>query len=328
MKWKLFATVSLILFAAETAFLIARAATTANVHASVTATPAVSVLTQGAYRWYANVDALDPTTPLAAEDTAIDAQAAGTQLRLRMNVANTGDLALGAGATFVLQYANATSGPWTDVSATTSWAFFNNPSVADGQIIVNLLLASSTVGESYDESNPSAAMPTQLLSGDYGEWDWVLVNDSAATSQNWFFRMENASGKSLDSYAAYPELTAVTPSGGGTTGGSGSVVQVGGGGGAPVASASSSTLTSVPSVPSVPPVQPGEICPLPTGQPTLPPKFQVADFNCDGRIDITDLSIMLYYYSECGAAVSRYDLNHDGCVDFPDISILMYYWTG
>lgn len=314
MKWKFLALGTLVFLVAEAAVSLALAA---SIPATVTATPAVPVLAENAYRWYANVDGLSPTTPAAVEDATLDAQPIGTQIRLRMNVANTGGAAFAAGATFILQYANSTSGPWTDVSTSTAWSFFNNPSVADGQIIVTTLLSSSTVGESYGESNPSAAMPTQLLPGDYGEWDWSLVNISATTSSNWFFRMENASGTALDSYARYPELIALAPPGGGGSSGGGSPppIQVGGGGG--TGYYQSTTQTAPPATAT-----------LPVTPPLLSPTFQIADFNGDNRIDITDLSILLYYYNRCTPSVLRYDLNRDGCVDFADVSILMYYWTG
>jgi hypothetical protein len=57
-------------------------------------------------------------------------------------------------------------------------------------------------------------------------------------------------------------------------------------------------------------------------------EYAIGDFNCDGRVDIVDLSIILYYYQRSGASVARYDLNRNGTVDFPDISIMMYHWTG
>ncbi len=301
MKWKLFAAVLSLLLVPGLSFLSAQAA---SVPATVTATPSVTVLSEQAYRWYANIDGLDPTIPLAVEGTATDTPDINSQIRLRMSVANLGGATFAAGGMFTLQYANATSGPWTDVSTSTAWAFLDNPSVADGQVIVTLLLGSSTVGESYGESNPSAATPTALLSGDFGEWDWALVNLSATTSAAWFFRMVNSGGAALNSYASYPKLSAVAPSSGG--GGPPSNPQPGGGGGG------SPYATST----------------FPIAPPLLPPAFQVADFNGDNRVDIIDLSILLYYYDECGSGISRFDLNHSGCVDFPDVSILMYRWTG
>jgi len=50
-----------------------------------------------------------------------------------------------------------------------------------------------------------------------------------------------------------------------------------------------------------------------------------ADLNKDGRVNITDFSILLYYWNtdnECA------DQNNSGNVDLIDFSIMMYYWTG
>ncbi len=50
-----------------------------------------------------------------------------------------------------------------------------------------------------------------------------------------------------------------------------------------------------------------------------------ADLNHDGRVNLTDFSILLYYWNtdnECA------DQNQNGNVDLVDFSIMMYYWTG
>lgn len=52
------------------------------------------------------------------------------------------------------------------------------------------------------------------------------------------------------------------------------------------------------------------------------------DFNGDGKVNIVDLSILLFYYNDKGSDLGCFDLDGNGVVDFPDISILMYYWTG
>jgi hypothetical protein len=57
--------------------------------------------------------------------------------------------------------------------------------------------------------------------------------------------------------------------------------------------------------------------------------LQIADFNSDNSVNITDLSILLYYFGKSvsfSSASARYDLNGDGLVDITDISILLYYW--
>jgi len=51
------------------------------------------------------------------------------------------------------------------------------------------------------------------------------------------------------------------------------------------------------------------------------------DFNNDSQIDVTDLSILLYYWEKIGPEITAYDLNGDGVIDIVDASILFYHWT-
>ncbi|MCK5416636.1 hypothetical protein KAI92_04380 [Candidatus Parcubacteria bacterium] len=50
-----------------------------------------------------------------------------------------------------------------------------------------------------------------------------------------------------------------------------------------------------------------------------------ADLNQDGKVNITDFSILLYYWGTDDACA---DQNHNGEVELTDFSIMMYYWTG
>ena len=56
-----------------------------------------------------------------------------------------------------------------------------------------------------------------------------------------------------------------------------------------------------------------------------PSKKLLADLNGDGRVNLADFSILLYYW---GTSNPTADLNGDGVVDLSDLSILLYYWTG
>ena len=49
------------------------------------------------------------------------------------------------------------------------------------------------------------------------------------------------------------------------------------------------------------------------------------DLNGDGRVNLTDFSILLYYWGTDNACA---DQNQNGVVDLVDFSIMMYYWTG
>lgn len=67
--------------------------------------------------------------------------------------------------------------------------------------------------------------------------------------------------------------------------------------------------------------------PLCSLHPADSPLSQI-DVNCDGRVDIQDLSILLFFYNRTGSAIARYDFNRNSTVDFPDASVMMFYWTG
>ncbi len=50
------------------------------------------------------------------------------------------------------------------------------------------------------------------------------------------------------------------------------------------------------------------------------------DCNVDGRINLVDLSCLLYYTDKTGEIIVPHDFNRDKKVDLIDVSILLYYW--
>ncbi len=50
-----------------------------------------------------------------------------------------------------------------------------------------------------------------------------------------------------------------------------------------------------------------------------------ADFNKDGRVNLVDFSILLYWWGKVNSCV---DQNQNGIVNITDFSIMLYYWTG
>lgn len=54
-------------------------------------------------------------------------------------------------------------------------------------------------------------------------------------------------------------------------------------------------------------------------------KCGIGDLNCDGRVNLVDFSIMLYWWKKPNIIA---DLNANGVVDLPDFSIMLYWWTG
>jgi len=173
-----------------------------------TATPAV--LTQENYHWYANADSITPGGSLANENTTSTGVADGTIVRLRMNVGAT-SAAYPAGNIFKLKYATSTGGPWFDVglqASTTEWIGYDNTNstTTDGLTIVTTQLSLSTVGETYEEENPSAVTPNAISASGYGEWDWVLKANGVQPSIYYFFKMVKGSDADIDVYTRYPAL--------------------------------------------------------------------------------------------------------------------------
>lgn len=53
-----------------------------------------------------------------------------------------------------------------------------------------------------------------------------------------------------------------------------------------------------------------------------------SDLNCDGRVNLTDFSILLYFWNQANPTNAKADINGSGVVDLTDFSILLYDWTG
>lgn len=58
------------------------------------------------------------------------------------------------------------------------------------------------------------------------------------------------------------------------------------------------------------------------------PPYGIADLNYSGKVDLTDLSILLYWWGrkDFYNVNSRVDLNRDGKVNLIDFSIMLHYW--
>lgn len=69
-------------------------------------------------------------------------------------------------------------------------------------------------------------------------------------------------------------------------------------------------------IPPIIPIPPEEIVPC----------SPATDLNCDGRINLSDLSIFLYFLPQEGPSPA--DFNRDSKVDLKDLSVLFSDWTG
>jgi len=56
----------------------------------------------------------------------------------------------------------------------------------------------------------------------------------------------------------------------------------------------------------------------------------LSDLNCDGRVNLIDFSILLYFWEGAGdlRLNPRADIDGSGAVDLVDFSIMLYNWTG
>lgn len=53
-----------------------------------------------------------------------------------------------------------------------------------------------------------------------------------------------------------------------------------------------------------------------------------SDLNCDGKVNLTDFSILLFFWNQLNPQNARADINLSTKVDITDFSILLYDWTG
>ena len=53
-----------------------------------------------------------------------------------------------------------------------------------------------------------------------------------------------------------------------------------------------------------------------------------SDLNCDGRVNLTDFSILLFFWQQRNPANARADVNADSRVTIVDFSIMLFQWTG
>lgn len=51
------------------------------------------------------------------------------------------------------------------------------------------------------------------------------------------------------------------------------------------------------------------------------------DLNCDGKVNITDFGILLFFWKSHTPSNPRADINADGIVDIRDFSSMLYWWT-
>ncbi len=63
-------------------------------------------------------------------------------------------------------------------------------------------------------------------------------------------------------------------------------------------------------------------------KPAAPVCSKKGDINNDGKINIVDFSILLYFWNQKKPSNTCADINVDGAVNLFDFSIMLYWWTG
>lgn len=208
--------------------------------------PGTNTLTQTTYRWYDNIDAIQPVIPRAAESTPLTSLSVNSNLRLRVAIKSEGEIYPSA-KFFKLYFAplgsasscgGVASSKYEEVGpigSVKTWIGYDNLSVASGaQISANLLsTAASGSRETYEESpltSATAATPLVIATGVNAdaEWDWSLKLQGAQDGSIYCFRMALSDGTLLSAYSNYPQAgLSGSGSSSGSSGGGG-----GGGGGA------------------------------------------------------------------------------------------------
>jgi hypothetical protein len=182
-----------------------------------------STLIQDTFRWLENQDNIQPGNPKAGENSPIFEVKVDDVLRLRVNILVEQGTLQSSSTQFKLQYGQGTNcsqiTDWVDVdsiSGSGDGAFFrgyDNPSVLDGATITTTTLSNSNVGLSYEEENPTVANPNEVLQGQRGELDFVILNYGAPPNTTFCFRVVKANGTPLKGYTNYPKLTTGTRGG-------------------------------------------------------------------------------------------------------------------
>jgi len=102
-----------------------------------------------------------------------------------------------------------------DLVGAAVWSFYANATPADGATI-STSLTGSDVGETYQESNPTALNPNAVDMGQKAEWDFSLDPTDAVDGTTYYFRMVKSDGTALDTYTRYPQLGISFPGSGPT----------------------------------------------------------------------------------------------------------------
>lgn len=180
-----------------------------------------------AYRWFIDVNSENTTdawptgalnlaqnTMLPAVPVSYRAPDTGTQLRLRTQMLVSAQALPASSLQFKLQYKQdtdgvCTTGSWTDVGASGGgavWTYGTN-TVTDGtQLTASQLSPTSSILEIFSKSATSGNNTNAIATGQTGEYDFLIKNNSAAPGSQYSFRMVESTGLPLSLYIQCPSL--------------------------------------------------------------------------------------------------------------------------
>ncbi|MGE5392704.1 MAG: DUF2341 domain-containing protein [Candidatus Saccharibacteria bacterium] len=176
----------------------------------ITVSAPASSLTQADYRWFANLNGIQPGTALADENAPGIVGVQNQAVRLRMNLAVADNPLAAQAASFKLQWSNSPVGQWHDVAVNGTgfgWKFKANAGAGSGNQVSSLLLSASSVKGTYEDSGETAVNPEQAAVGQKIEYDFSLDPSILTWGDNYFFRLVKSNGPELNFYLNYPSIT-------------------------------------------------------------------------------------------------------------------------
>jgi hypothetical protein len=175
---------------------------------------------QSAYRWFNNLNSTDVGTALASQDAAATLNASGDAFRLRILLHVDNSPLPSSGKNFKLQFAvqngtcdaSFTGESYTDVTAATAIAYYNNSTPADGAALAANASdpthgGDTIVNQTYEELNNFTNSQGAIPAGQDGKWDFSLIDNSAPADTTYCFRVVMSDGTLLDTYSVIPEIT-------------------------------------------------------------------------------------------------------------------------
>jgi len=175
------------------------------------------------WQWFSDINNETPTVSLAGENVAPSGIDAGTNLKLRISVADIGSTSAAA-VKFRVQYSTQSdfsSGVYNaaeigSCSASDAWCYANGVD-ADGDIVTTRILSDSDacsggVGNGcgiHNESGTTTSSHTQVASST-SEYEFTLLQNNAAGGTVYFFRLYYIGGGTAvapNTGASYPSIS-------------------------------------------------------------------------------------------------------------------------